>query len=305
MRQKKPFFWEEKNFISFLLLPLSLITFILNLRKIFIQKKKFRIKTICVGNIYVGGTGKTSLSIKLYEILKKNYKTVFVKKKYLDQFDEKHLLNSYGRVVSNLDRKESLLRAQNQNFDLAILDDGLQEKKINYDLSIACFNPSYGLGNGFLLPAGPLRENLSELLNYDAIFINGEKKNKNLITTIKNFNKTIFYTNYYPLNLKKFNRKKKYLFFCGIGNPHEFENTLKKFHFKVNEKFIFPDHHNYKNDEINKIKKLAKEKKLQIITTEKDFNRLSNKNKKNIKFLKIELRIKKLNKLLKFLKEKI
>ena len=68
---------------------------------------------------------------------------------------------------------------------------------------------------------------------------------------------------------------------------------------------IFPDHHNYKNDEINKIKKLAKEKNLQIITTEKDFNRLSNKNKKNIKFLKIELRIKQLNKLLKFLKEKI
>ena len=68
---------------------------------------------------------------------------------------------------------------------------------------------------------------------------------------------------------------------------------------------IFPDHHNYKKDEINKIKKLAKEKNLQIITTEKDFNRLSNKNKKNIKFLKIELRIKQLNKLLKFLKERI
>ena len=79
----------------------------------------------------------------------------------------------------------------------------------------------------------------------------------------------------------------------------------KKFHFKVDEKLIFPDHHNYKNDEVIKIKKLAKEKNLQIITTEKDFNRLSNKNKKNIKFLKIELRIKQLNKLLKFLKEKI
>ena len=114
-------------------------------------------------------------------------------------------------MVSNLERTESLLKAQNQNFDLAILDDGLQEKKINYDLSIACFNPSYGLGNGFLLPAGPLRENISELGNYDAIFINGEKKNKNLITTIRNFNKTIFYTNYYPLNLK--NLIEKNIFF--------------------------------------------------------------------------------------------
>ena len=80
MRQKKPFFWQEKNFISFLLLPLSLITFTLNLRKIFIRKKKFRIKTICVGNIYLGGTGKTSLSIKLYEILKKITKLSLLKR---------------------------------------------------------------------------------------------------------------------------------------------------------------------------------------------------------------------------------
>ena len=78
MRQKKPFFWEEKNFISFLLLPLSQITFTLNLRKIFIKKKKFRIKTICVGNIYVGGTGKTSLCIKINKILKNKFGTVFI-----------------------------------------------------------------------------------------------------------------------------------------------------------------------------------------------------------------------------------
>ncbi len=253
----------------------------------------------------MGGTGKTSLSIKLYKILKKKFKIVFIKKRYLDQIDEKYLLDSHGEVISGFKRTDSLSKAQNKNFDLAILDDGLQEKKINYNLSIACFNPSYSFGNGFLLPAGPLRENISELINYDAIFINGEKKNKNLITTIRNFNKTIFYTNYYPLNLNKFNRKKKYLFFCGIGNPHEFENTLEKFHFKINEKLIYPDHHNYKNNEINEIKKLAKEKNLEIITTEKDFNRLSNKNKKNIKYLKIDLKIQNLNKFLKFLKKRI
>ena len=61
----------------------------------------------------------------------------------------------------------------------------------------------------------------------------------------------------------------------------------------------------YKNVEINEIKKLAKEQKLEIITTEKDFNRLSNKNRKNINYLKIELRIKNLNKFLKFIKKKI
>ena len=302
---KEPFFWKNKHFISFLLLPLSLITFMLNFLKIFLKKKKFKIKTICVGNIYVGGTGKTSLSIKLYEILKKHYKIVFIKKKYSNQLDERNLLNSRGRVICDFERSDSLLKAQKKNFDLAILDDGLQEKKINYDLSIVCFNSSYGVGNGFLLPAGPLRESVSEIINYDAIFINGEKSNKNLINIIKNFNKNIFYTNYYPLNLNRFDRKRKYLFFCGIGNPHEFENTLKKFHFKIDEKLIFQDHHIFKNIEIDEIKKLAKEKNLEIITTEKDFNRLSNKNKKNINFLKIELRIKNVNKFLKFIKKKI
>ena len=95
------------------------------------MKKKFKIKTICVGNIYVGGTGKTSLSIKLYETLKKNYKVVFVKKKYSNQLDEKYLLNSHGEVISDFQRTDSLLKSSKKNFDLAILDDGLQEKKLN------------------------------------------------------------------------------------------------------------------------------------------------------------------------------
>ena len=93
------------------------------------------------------------------------------------------------------------------------------------------------------------------------------------------------------MNLKKFDRKKKYLYFCGIGNPEEFENTLKKYKFKISKKFKFPDHHNFNNEEINKIKRVAKENKLEIITTEKDYQRLSKKNKKNVKYLKIELKI--------------
>ena len=58
MKLKKPFFWNRKHFISFLLLPFSLITFTVNYLKNFLVKKKFKIKTICIGNIYVGGTEK-------------------------------------------------------------------------------------------------------------------------------------------------------------------------------------------------------------------------------------------------------
>ena len=95
--------------------------------------------------------------------------------------------------------------------------------------------------------------------------------------------------------------KKNFLFFCGIGNPHEFENTLKKFNFKIKEKFIFPDHYNMSDEKINNLKILANKNELSIITTEKDFLRLTKKQQKNIHFLKVKLKIKNINKLKKHL----
>ena len=303
---RKPLFWNNINLISLSLIPISIITLIVNFFKNLFLKKKYKIKTICVGNIYIGGTGKTSLCIEINNILKKKFRTVFIKKKYSDQFDEKQLLTAQGDFLSHTDRKISLRKVENsKKFNLAILDDGLQEKTISYDISIACFNSSYGVGNGLLLPAGPLRENLSVLKNYSAIFLNGEKNNKKLFSMLKKYNNHIFRSNYLPTNIKKLNRKKKYLYFCGIGNPEEFENTLKKYKFKLAKKFVFPDHHNFKNEEIDKIKKIALDNKLEIITTEKDYKRLNVRNKKNINQLKIKLNIKNINKFTKFLKERL
>ena len=306
MNIKKPVFWNDKNLISILLIPFSIITITVNFFKNSVLKKKYSIKTICVGNIYIGGTGKTSLSIEINNILKKRFKTVFIKKKYYEQFDEERLLKNHGNLLSHSNRKKSLTKAEiGKKFNLAILDDGLQDKSIKYDVSIACFNSSNGIGNGLLIPAGPLRENLSILRNYSAIFLNGEKNNIRLFVTLKKYNNHIFYSNYIPTNIRKFNRKKKYLYFCGIGNPEEFENTLKKYKFNIIRKYIFPDHHNFKNKEIDEIKKFATDNKLKIITTEKDYKRLSIRNKKNIEHLKIKLKIKNLSKFNKFLFDRL
>ena len=179
----------------------------------------------------------------------------------------------------------------------------MQQKNIKYDLKIICINSYEGLGNNFLLPAGPLRENLSEIKNYDIAFFNGFDENKILKDKIKKINNNlkIFDAVYEPINLGKFNLKIKYLFFCGIGNPHEFENTLKKYKFKIREKLIFPDHYSMSDDKINNLKNLANKKKLGIITTEKDFLRLTKKQQKGINFLKVKLKIKNINKLKKFL----
>ena len=302
----KPKFWQKKNFISLLLFPLTIITFAINIVKKFNFKNHFKIKTICIGNLSVGGTGKTSLAIELNKLLSTKFKTVFIKKKYSNQKDEYNLLKIRGKIISSKNRINALKDAE-KKFELAILDDGLQQKNINYDLKIVCINSYEGFGNNFLLPAGPLRENLNELKNYNIAFLNGYKKNEKLKNKIKKINNNLklFDAIYEPVNLKKFNLKNKFLFFCGIGNPHEFENTLKKFKFKIKEKFIFPDHYSISDEIINNMKSIANKNKLNIITTEKDYLRLTKKQQKGINFLKIKLKIKKINELKNFFKSNI
>ena len=294
MKLIKPHFWETKNYISFTLYPLSVITYLINITKKLSIKKNFEIKTICIGNIFLGGTGKTSLAIEVNELLKKKFKTVFIKKDYENQSDEINLLNNKGNIISSDHRESALLSAVKKKYQVAILDDGLQQKNINYDLKIVCFNSENALGNEYMLPAGPLRENINEINNYDCIFLNGEKKNTKLLSKLKSINKNIkiFEGKYRPLNLKNFNLKKKYLMFCGIGNPHEFEQTLIKYKFNICEKIIYPDHHKLTKIELKKLKDKAKNENFILITTEKDFFRLNKIERKNIKFLKINLEIK-------------
>ena len=105
MRLIKPKFWETKNFISFILYPLSAITYLINIIKKFSIKKNFEIKTICIGNIFVGGTGKTSLAIEINQLLRKKFKTVFIKKNYENQLDEINLLNNKGKLFHQLVEK--------------------------------------------------------------------------------------------------------------------------------------------------------------------------------------------------------
>ena len=307
MKFNKPSFWNEINLISIVLSPLSLITLLINIIKKTSYKKNYKIKSICVGNLYIGGTGKTPLAIKINKILKKKYKTVFIKKKYLDQIDEQNILKSNGNLICTKYRNNALKIAADKKYDVAILDDGLQEKSLKYNITIVCFNSSDGVGNGLLIPSGPLRESISEIKNYDAIFLNGEKSNTKLAKYLKKINKNIkiFETKYIPTNLKEFNLKNNFLYFCGLGNPAEFERTLKKYKFKIKEKLIFPDHYNFSNSDILYLKKLAKKKKLNIITSEKDYLRLNKKQRRNIKFLKIDLRIKNLQKFSKFLIKKL
>ena len=292
MKLFKPKFWDKNNIIVFILWPLTLITRLVILIKNYKTSHKTNIKSICVGNIYLGGTGKTQLVIKLNEIFKKKYKIFIIKKYYKNQIDEQKLLSKKANLILPKNRIFSLNKIKNSKKNLAIFDDGLQDKSLSYNLSIVCFSSITGVGNGKLLPAGPLRESLSKLSDYSAVFING-KKNKYLENKIKKYNKNIkiFSGEYFLKNKNDFDLKSKYLVFCGIGTPESFFKLLKENKIKIEKKIVYPDHYNYKFSDIYKIKKIAKENKLKILTTEKDFTKINKFNNFNVKFTNIDLYI--------------
>ena len=297
MNLKKPKFWDFKkpSILAYLLLPISYLFKLIRLFKIESNIKKSKIKTICVGNIYLGGTGKTSLSIKINEILsEKKIKSCFVKKFYLTQFDEQKLLESRGKLFTSSKRIDAINIAENEGYDVAILDDGLQDSSINYDLRFVCFNNINWIGNGFTIPAGPLRESINNLKNYKHIFLNGNLENlDNIKKHIYKINPNInlYIGKYVPLDVEKFNKDKNYLVFSGIGNHQTFISMLREYKFNVVKDIEFPDHYKYNNFDINKIQKLSDNLNCQIITTEKDYLRLDKEKIPNINFIKSELKI--------------
>ena len=297
MNLKKPKFWDYKkpNIYSYLLIPIAkFLQLISNLKKKS-NPKKFKIKTICIGNIYLGGTGKTSLAIKINKILnKKNIKSCFIKKKYSNQNDEQRLLNSYGKLFVALNRADAIKQAEKENYDVAILDDGLQDKSIVCDLSFVCFNNLNWIGNGMTIPAGPLREDINNLQYYNNIFLNGnlenlEKLKKEIYKINPNLN--IYLGKYEPLNINEFEIGKSYFLFSGIGNHQTLVSMLKNNGLKIIKDIEFPDHYEYTETDINNILIEAKNLECQIITTEKDYFRLRNNNLDKFKIIKSELKI--------------
>ncbi len=297
MNLKKPKFWDYKkpNLYAYLLFPISIIVRSISFLNTKLKIKNTKIKTICVGNIYVGGTGKTSLSIKINEILrKKGMRSCFIKKFYTNQNDEQKILEKNGRLFLSSKRSEAIKEAENENYDVAIFDDGLQDKTINYDDSFVCFNTINWIGNGMTIPAGPLREKIGNLKNYNNIFLNGNLENidflKKKILEI-NSNLKIFIGVYEALNLNEFDKNENYLVFSGIGNHQTFIAMLKKAGLKILKDLEFPDHYNYNQTDIEKILNEADKLKCKIITTEKDYLRTEIISLKKIKYIKSDLKI--------------
>tara|TARA_B100000674_G_C37908302_1_gene947275 strand:+ start:547 stop:1503 length:957 start_codon:yes stop_codon:yes gene_type:complete len=314
MKFKKPYFWDYKkpNLIAYLLTPLNFIFKINNIILNVIPKKKYQnIKTICVGNIYIGGTGKTPTVIKLYEIFKNNkLKVSTAKKYYLDQEDENTILKNRSEFITLNNRQKIVQKAIKENYELLIFDDGLQDRQIDYDFKLVCFDSKNWIGNGFLIPSGPMRETIYSLKKYDAVILKNvyKKSDQNEIyESIKKINPKIKIFNSY-LKIKdknEYDLNDKFLIFSGIGNNNSFKDLLIENRFNVIEEIVFPDHFNYKTHDISNLLKVAKNKNLKILTTEKDYVKIPKNLRENINFIKIDLEILEQKQLTELIKTKI
>ena len=297
MKLFKPKFWKSnKNFFTVLLIPLSLITWIyIILKKTFIQKVKFNIPVICVGNIFIGGTGKTPLSIHIARKLSENGKNPAIVRKYYKSHKDEHkmILSYYNKLILNLNRSKGIYEALEKGYDAVILDDGFQDYKIKKNLSIICFNSNQLIGNGYLFPSGPLRESLGSLKNANILIINGDRSldfEQKIFKIQKDLK--IYYSNYKPLNIQEF-KNKKLLVVSGIGNPENFFKILKDNQMNIQKKMVYPDHYEFTKNEMLKITEYAKKNDFQIVMTEKDYYKIKDFSLENIKYLKVKLEIEK------------
>mgnify|MGYP001160211001 FL=1 len=311
MKITKPKFWDYRkvSFWSVLLFPLTVIYLVI----IWIKKNKSILKTnvkapipiICVGNIYLGGTGKTPLVREIFKIAKSlNKNPAFIKKYYNYLSDEIEMLNNTGKTFTNRKRIEGISQAILNNHDVAILDDGYQDFSIKPDFSILCFNSKQMIGNGLVIPSGPLRERLKAISRADCIMINGQKNlefEEKILKNIKHKKLHIFYSKYKIRNIENF-KNKRIIAFAGIGNPSNFFDLLIENNLDVKKTYSFPDHHYYSQKDFEKMKNNEPNK---IVTTEKDYYRMNKFQKQNCEYIEVNLEIENKNDFEKLIKSNL
>ena len=308
MKLKKPKFWinPKISFLAIFLYPLSLLIQLFSYFSKIKSPKKFQIPIICVGNIYLGGTGKTPLAMEIYKITKLLGKNpAFVKKKYDYLEDEINMLKKSGEVFVNKKRMKAIELLIKEKNDLAILDDGFQDFTIEKKFSILCFNQKQWIGNGLIIPSGPLREKFSALNRAQCVVING-KKDTEIEEKIYKVNSKIqiYYSNFKLININKF-KDKKIVAFAGIGNPSNFFDLLKENNLNVLNEISFPDHYQFSKSDLDKLILESGNQNAILITTEKDYCRINENYKNNIECAKVELEINNKDKFIELLKKNI
>ena len=290
---KAPKFWYQKkdSYLSRSLYPLSLLFRLgTKVRNFVSTSKKSPLPVICIGNIVVGGAGKTPVSLKIGKMLiKAGYKPHFISKGYAGIIktstlveswhsptsvgDESILLSKVAPTWIGKNRNLSGEYAKMQGGDCLIMDDGFQNPTIYKDFSIIVINASQEFGNKRVMPSGPLRESIKRgLTRTNLVIVIGDTTDdlKKLIPS----NIPILSAKFIINKENKIFKGQKITAFAGIAYPEKFFTSLAEQGAQIVKEVIYPDHHIYHENDLLNLAEIANKTQSILVSTQKDFVRI-------------------------------
>lgn len=289
---KTPEFWRSINLTAILLFPLAAIyNYLFQFKKYWATETRVKAPVICIGNVTLGGSGKTpivqSLSTLIAStgvevgILSRGYGGNIKDSIKVDANlhtaemvgDEPLMLAQTHDVWIGRSRVISAQKAVASGKKTLIMDDGHQHLSLHKDLSFVVIDGSYGIGNGLVFPAGPMRELLKDsLMRADGVILVGDDET-NIIPKLGN--KKVIRV-HVEADLSSFPPAySKCVAFAGIGHPEKFFKMLRKMGYDIVEQRSYPDHYPLSKIEIEELIDLAGAKEAFLVTTEKDAIRLA------------------------------
>jgi tetraacyldisaccharide 4'-kinase len=315
---KTPKYWQSNSLISKILSPLGWIYGSITQARLHFKKSpKTSVPVICIGNLTAGGSGKTPVSISIAKMLATEmFHPFFVTRGYGGKVknilvnnkkhsarevgDEPLLLSHQAPVVVAPNRFNGAELAVREGADLIIMDDGFQNPSLYKNLSFLVFDGNYGIGNGKLLPAGPLRETFAKgIKRADALIILGKDKHN----LAQRSNLPVFYAHTEAGETAV--ETSDIIAFAGIGHPQKFYHTLSGLGFNIVEAIDFPDHHFYTKEELESILQKAQRLNAKVYTTSKDYVKIPPLLQKEINMLEISIVWDEPDKLMDFIRQKI
>lgn len=304
---KAPQFWYEPNtWKAKFLYPLGYFYNLLTLLRGKLAKpQSYSCLTICIGNLNVGGTGKTPTTIALAQhFLKKGLQVHVVSRGYKGKFqgtflvdpqkhksdevgDEPLLMSEFTSVWVSNKRKNGIAAAENAGAQIVLLDDGFQDPSFHKDFSLIVVDGEKGFGNKKCMPAGPLRENIVQgFKRADALVIVGQRiyKFDTFPTHLK-----IIHSTLKPIETGMNWKEGKYLAFAGIADPSKFFKTLRSLGANLIDCVALSDHQNLDGQVLKRLERKANSAHAQLVTTEKDAVRLSNIFRKKVLSLPVRI----------------
>jgi tetraacyldisaccharide 4'-kinase len=303
-----PKFWDQPNsLLGYLLKPLSwLYQGGGALHLLFSKPYRAQVPVISIGNIVLGGAGKTPVTIAIAQSLQKMGRKPHIisrgyggslrgpvcvdltKHTFQQVGDEPLLLAKYAPTWVSKNRKAAVKLAIEGGADVLLLDDAHQNYTLEKDMRILVVNGLQAFGNGHVFPAGPLRQSIKTGLKSATALIYINDTSDPLPPLLKSLRCPVLRANLVPLNPDPC----AVMAFAGIGYPEKFRKTLLDAGYKVKAFTSFPDHFIYKDEDLRKLRMRARVERAALITTEKDHVRLPLGSRENILVLPVGLTFK-------------